>query len=84
MSHYYTNIQGWLQEPSQELPSWSPYITLHKSTVKNSSKKYPPILINTSENEPQATWLPLWLIQPLSATRASKQDIRLIGKVKQC
>ena len=38
MSHYYTNIQGWLQEPSQELPSCSPYITLNKNTRENISK----------------------------------------------
>ena len=37
-----------------------------------------------SENEPQATWLPLWQILPLPATVASQQDIRGIGKVKQC
>ena len=84
MSHYYINIEGWLQEPSQELPSCSPYITLNKNTGKNISKKYPPIPRNASENEPQATWLPLWQILPLPATVASQQDIRGIGKVKQC
>ena len=84
MSHYYTNIQGWLQEPSQKLPSCSPYITLNKNTRKNISKKYPPIPRNASENEPQATWLPLWQILPLPATGAPQQDIRGIGKVKQC
>ena len=52
MSQYYTNIQGWLQEPSQELPSCSIYITLNKYTIKNISKKYPPIPRNASENEP--------------------------------
>ena len=57
MSHYYTNIQGWLQEPSQELPSCIPYITLNKNTGKNISKNYPPVPINASENEPQATQL---------------------------
>ena len=31
---------------------------------------------NASENEPQATWLPLWQILPLPATGASQQDIR--------
>ena len=77
-------MQGWLQEPSQELPSCSPYITLNKITGKNISKKYPQIPINASENEPQATWLPLWQILPLPATGASQQDIRGIGKVKQC
>ena len=50
----HTNIQGWLQEPSQELPSCSPYITLNKNTGKNISEKYPPIPRNASENEPQA------------------------------
>ena len=75
-SHYYTNIHGWLQEPSQELPSCSPYITLNKTTGKNISKKYPPIPRNASENEPQATGLPLWQILPLPATGASQQDIK--------
>ena len=84
MSHYYTNIQGWLQEPSQELPPCSTYIILNKNTGKNISKKYPPIPRNASENEPQATWLPLWQILPLAATGASQQDITGIGKVKQC
>ena len=37
-----------------------------------------------SENEPQAIRLPLWQILPLPATGASQQDIRVIGKVKQC
>ena len=84
MSHYYTNIQGWLQEHFQELPSCSPYITLNKNTGKNISKKYPPISRNASENEPQATQLPLWQILPLPATGASQQDIGEIGTVKQC
>ena len=84
MSHYYTNIQGWLQEPSQELPSFSPYITLNKNSRKNISKKYPPIPRNAPENEPQATRLSLWQILPLPATGAPQQDIRGIGKVKQC
>ena len=39
---------------------------------------------NASENEPQAIWLPLWQILPLSATGESQQDFRGIGKVKQC
>ena len=56
-SHYYTNLQGWLQEPSQELLSCSPYITLNENTGKNISKKYPPIRRNAAENGPQATWL---------------------------
>ena len=81
-SHYYTNIQGWLSEPSQELPSCSPYITLNKNTEKIIIKNYPPIPRNASENEPQATWLPLWQILPLTATGASQQDIRGIGNVK--
>ena len=76
MSQYYTNIQGWLQEPSQELPSCSPYITLNKNTGKNISKKYPPIPRNASEIEPQATRLPLRQILPPPATGASQQDIR--------
>ena len=80
----YTNIQGWIQEPSQELPSCGPYITLNKNTGKNISQKYPPIARNASENEPQATRCPLWQILPLPATGASQQDIRGIGKVKQC
>ena len=84
MSHYYTNIQGWLQEPSQELPSCSPYITLNKNTGKNISKQYPPIPINASENEGRAAWLLLWQILLLPATGASQQDIGGIGKVKQC
>ena len=79
-----TNIQGGLQEPSQELPSCCPYITLNKNTGKNISKKYPPISGNKSENEPHATRLLLWQILPLPATGASQQDIREIGKVKQC
>ena len=58
-------MQGWLQEPSQGLPSCSPYITLNKYTGKNISKKYLPIPTNASENEPQATRLPLWQILPL-------------------
>ena len=62
----------------------SPYITLTKNSGKNISNKYPPIPRNTSENKSQATWLPLGQIQPLSATGASQQDIRGIGKVKQC
>ena len=33
---------------------------------------------------PQATRLPLWQILPLPATGGSQQDIRGIGKVKQC
>ena len=33
---------------------------------------------------PLATRLPLWQILPLPATGASQQDIRGIGKVKQC
>ena len=65
-------MQGWLQEPSQELPSCSSYITLNKNTQKNIGKKYPPIPRNASENEPQAT------------SGATQQDIRGIGKVKQC
>ena len=32
-----------------------PYITFHKNTGKNISKKYPPIPSNSTENEPQAT-----------------------------
>ena len=68
------------QEPSQELPSSSPYITLNKNTEKNICKKYPPIPINASENEPQATRLPLWHILPLPATGVSQQDIRGIFK----
>ena len=83
MSHYYTNIQGLLQEPSEELPSCSPYITLNKNIVKNISKKYPQIPRNASENESQATRFLLWQILPLPATGTS-QDIRGIGKVKQC
>ena len=55
-----------------------------QNTGKNISKKYSPIPRNTSENEPQATRLPLWQILPLPATGASQQDIRGIGKVKQC
>ena len=47
-------------------------------------KKYPQIPRKASENEPQATWLPLWQILPLPGTGASQQDIRGIGKVKQC
>ena len=82
MSHYYTNIEGWLQEPSQELPSCSPYISLNKNTGKNISKRYPPIPRNAPENEPQAIWLPRWQILHLLATRASQQDIRGIGKFK--
>ena len=35
------------------------YITFTKNTGKNISKKYPLIPRNASENEPQATWLPL-------------------------
>ena len=61
----------------------SPYITLNKNTGKNISKIYPPIPRNVSENEPQATRLPLWQILPLPATGESQQDIRGIGKVKQ-
>ena len=84
MSHYYTNIQGWLQEPSQELPYCSPCITFNKNTIKNISKKYPPINRNASEYEPQATWLTFRQILLLPATGASQQDNRGIGKVKQC
>ena len=51
------------------------YVTFNKNTGKNISKKYPTIPRNASENEPQATWLPLWQILPLPATGAS-QDIR--------
>ena len=47
-------------------------------------EKYPPLPRNASENESQATRLPLWQILPLPATGASQQDIRGIGKVKQC
>ena len=50
---------------------------------KNHSKKYPQIPRNVSENEPDATWLLLWQIQPLPANGASQQDIKEIGKVKQ-
>ena len=57
-----------------------PYFTLNKITGKNISKKYPPIPRNASENELQATWLPLWQILPLPATGASQQDIRGIRK----
>ena len=53
------------QEPSQELPSCSPFITLNKNAGKNISKEYPPIPRNASENEPQATRLPLWQILSL-------------------
>ena len=41
-----------MQEPSQELLSCSPYITLNKNTGKNISKKYPPIPRNASEMNP--------------------------------
>ena len=58
--------------------------SLNKNTGKNMSKKYPQIPRNASENEPQVTWLPLWQILSLPATGASQQDIRGIGKVKQC
>ena len=53
MSYYFTNILGWLQEPSQELLSCRPYIRLNKNTGENISKKYPPIPRNALENEPQ-------------------------------
>ena len=42
----------------------------NKNAGKNISKKYPPIPRNTSENEPQTTWLPLWQIPSLPATGA--------------
>ena len=58
-------------------------IRLNKNTGKNISKTYPAIPRNPSENEPQGTLLLLWQILPLPATGAS-QDIRGIGKVKQC
>ena len=76
-------VQGWLQEPSEELPSGSPYITLNKNTGKNISKTYPPIPRNASENKPQTTWLLLWQILPPPSSLAS-QDFRGIGKVNQC
>ena len=53
MSHYYTNVQGWLQESSQELPPYSPYITFNKNTRRNICQKYPQSPRNASENEPQ-------------------------------
>ena len=56
----------------QELPSCYPYITLNKNTGKNISKKSPAIPRNASENEPQATRLPIWQILPLPATGASQ------------
>ena len=62
----------------------SPYITFNKITEKNISKQFSPIPRNSSENEPQATWRPLSQILPLPATGAPQQDIREIGKVKQC
>ena len=61
------------QEPSQELPSCNPYITFNINTRKNIGKKYPPIPRNASENEPQATCLPLWQILSLPATGASQK-----------
>ena len=42
------------------------------NTRKRISKKYPPLPRNASENEPQATWLPLWQILPLPASGASQ------------
>ena len=59
-------------------------LDIKKIFKKNISKKYPPIARNASENEPQATRLRLWQILSLPATGASQQDIRGIGKVKQC
>ena len=73
-----------VQEHSQERTSYCPYITLNKKTGNNISEKYPSIPRNASENEPQATRLPIWQILPLPDTGASQQDIRGIGKVKQC
>ena len=53
---------------------------LIKILEKNISKKCPPIPRNASENQPLATWLPLFQILPPPATGASQQDIRRIGK----
>ena len=57
---------------------------LIKILKKSISEKYAPVPRNASENEPQATSLPLRQILPLPATGALQQDIRGIGKVKQC
>ena len=35
-----------------------------------------------SENEPLATWLPVWQVLPFPATRGSHQDIGGIVRVK--
>ena len=68
---------------SRNLPKNSRPVGLTSHLVK-TVEKYPQIPRNAPENEPQATWLPLWQIWPLPATGASQQDIRGIGKVKQC
>ena len=74
---------GYRNLPKNYLPvDLTPHLI--KILEKNISKKYPTIPKNASENEPQATRLPLWQILPLPATGASQQDILGIRKVKQC
>ena len=72
---------------SRNLPKNYSHVALTSHLIKilekNIRKKDPPIPRNSPENEPQATWLPLWQILPLPTTGESQQDIRGIGKVKQ-